>query len=180
MSVKNLSKILVVDIECAGEPYDFITEIGISVLDIKTKEIEVPNDDIFLFPPPKINPDIKYFNYWRNVEYSNILNRYTYLQAVDFLKKEYKSHKYVWASYGEFDKNKFMSTVKEYYNSGDLHYPFDDIKYPNKHINVKTLAALHLGLDREVGMMKTLEMMGIEHKGIHHSGKDDTYNIARI
>jgi inhibitor of KinA sporulation pathway (predicted exonuclease) len=56
------------------------------------------------------------------------------------------------------------------------------IKYPfsPKHINVKTLLAVALNWQREVGMARALQTLEIPLEGTHHRGGDDAWNIAKI
>ena len=54
-------------------------------------------------------------------------------------------------------------------------YPFGP-----SHINVKTLFALKQKLPHELGMDEALQKLGIPLEGVHHRGKDDANNIAKI
>jgi inhibitor of KinA sporulation pathway (predicted exonuclease) len=56
-----------------------------------------------------------------------------------------------------------------------IHHPFGPT-----HINIKNLLALTLGLKREVGLDKGLELLNIPLEGTHHRGVDDAWNIAGI
>jgi len=77
----------------------------------------------------------------------------------------------LWASYGDYDRTMFRSQC----DRRGVEYPFG-----SRHLNVKTLAALIMGLSREVGMAAALNIAGLPLKGNHHSAVDDAWNIANL
>ena len=77
----------------------------------------------------------------------------------------------VWASWGDYDRKMFEKNCDLY----KVPYPFGDT-----HINLKSLFALKRKHDREVGMERALEILGIPLEGTHHRGCDDAKNIAKI
>jgi inhibitor of KinA sporulation pathway (predicted exonuclease) len=98
-------------------------------------------------------------------------NGISFSDACNLLLNEYKSKKYVWASYGNYDKNQFHIQCKREH----IEYPFS-----NDHINVKSLVACKYSLRRDVGMDKVLKLLDMPLIGTHHRGVDDSRNIANI
>jgi inhibitor of KinA sporulation pathway (predicted exonuclease) len=47
-------------------------------------------------------------------------------------------------------------------------------------LNIKELYMRALNRRRAPGMMRMMRLLGLEHRGRHHRGIDDTHNIARI
>lgn len=77
-----------------------------------------------------------------------------------------------WASYGDYDRKMFMRQCEREH----VEYPFGP-----RHINIKTLAMLGLGLNKERGTEEMLKRLGIgEFEGTHHRGGDDAHNVAKI
>jgi inhibitor of KinA sporulation pathway (predicted exonuclease) len=89
--------------------------------------------------------------------------------ACALLQERYASRDRVWASYGDFDRGLFESQCAW---SG-VPYPFS-----RRHLNVKTLFALTLGLRAEVGMSAALDRLGLPLEGTHHRAGDDARTIA--
>ncbi len=48
------------------------------------------------------------------------------------------------------------------------------------HLSFKTLLAVALGLEREIGMRDRLAALGLPLEDTHHSAVDDAWNIAAI
>lgn len=91
--------------------------------------------------------------------------------ACQRLKAQYYTHQRVWASWGDYDRIQFHRDC----DAKGVRYPFG-----RRHINVKTLFALHQRLDKEVGMPKAVELLGMQLEGRHHTGRDDAHNIMRV
>jgi inhibitor of KinA sporulation pathway (predicted exonuclease) len=94
-----------------------------------------------------------------------------YEDALKILRKELRSRDRIFASYGDYDRKMFDRQCKAY----GAPSPFGP-----RHLNVKSLLALTLGLDEEIGMAEALERLGLPLEGTHHRGGDDSRNIARI
>lgn len=91
--------------------------------------------------------------------------------ACRILTDEFMTKNRVWASYGNYDKNRFEEQcIRE-----KIDYPFG-----NDHINTKALFAAVHSLRHQVGMSKALNILGIPLEGTHHRGNDDSRNIAKI
>ena len=87
------------------------------------------------------------------------------------LKKEFASQDRLWASWGDYDRRQFERVCK----SAGVGYPFG-----LTHLNVKTLLAVSMGLDHEVGLDGAYQRLGMTMEGTHHRGDDDAWNIAAI
>lgn len=95
----------------------------------------------------------------------------TYQEAVAYIKKTYQPQDLMWASYGDYDRNQFRKNDELY----GVKNPFSQT-----HQNVKNLFAIKYGLKWEIGMEKALAHLGWPLEGVHHRGKDDSLNIAKI
>lgn len=79
----------------------------------------------------------------------------------------------LWGSYGGYDRNQFQRQCRR----EGLPNPMDRLE----HINLKKIVTTHLGLGKKrPGLRKALEVAGLEHEGLIHSGVDDAHNILRI
>jgi inhibitor of KinA sporulation pathway (predicted exonuclease) len=95
----------------------------------------------------------------------------SFSDACSILANEYDTKMYVWASYGNYDRNQFEIQCER----ENVQYPFS-----YSHINVKILFALVNSLRGQVGMTDALKILNIPLKGTHHRGGDDAQNIAQI
>jgi inhibitor of KinA sporulation pathway (predicted exonuclease) len=91
--------------------------------------------------------------------------------ALDILRKDFRTKNRIWASWGDYDRNQFQQNCTDL----DADYPFG-----SRHLNIKTLFALVFQLNRECGMEEALQQMGKTLEGCHHRGGDDAWNIAAI
>ena len=146
-----------------------IIEIGISEFEISTGNI-LSTESIYVRPE---HSKVSEFCYnltgidQRTLDDSGI----EYWRALLKLEGRYQSRSRIWASYGEYDVRMVDKQCQREY----LKYPFGA-----KHINVKTLFALKYKLQDEIGMASALKMLNIPLEGRHHSGGDDSKNIAKI
>jgi len=168
------TKINVVDIECTcwidepqpeGEVQEII-EIGIAQLDLKTLEIE-KSEGILVRPSvsristsctqlTSITPDM--------VELAP-----PFSDAVTLLEKEWNTHWFFWASYGEFDRTVFERQCENF----NVNYPFGA-----QHINVK--AVIRSVYPKVKGLGSAIKQMNMEFDGRPHRGVDDARNIALL
>jgi inhibitor of KinA sporulation pathway (predicted exonuclease) len=95
----------------------------------------------------------------------------TLANACQRLKKDFSSKDRLWASWGDYDRRQFERVCQ----SAGVGYPFG-----LTHLNVKTLFAVSLGLNHEVGLDGAYEKLGLTMEGTHHRGDDDAWNIADI
>ena len=84
---------------------------------------------------------------------------------------EIEKEAYVLCSWGNYDKNQFISDCK-------LHHL--NSEWTNRHISVKHQYRDIKKLRRPIGMKWALEKEKIQLEGTHHRGIDDARNIAKI
>ena len=169
--------ILVIDVEATcwenlppntfPESRNEIIEIGITRIDIATKDIIDSNSILVRPPTTEIN------------EFCTRLTTLTpemvqsqgvsFLEAIDVLRTTYRSDRNVWASWGDYDRRSFEKNCR--WNS--VNYPF-----VNMHLNVKSLFAAQYGWNG--GLEKCATSLGIPFEGTPHRGVDDSRVIARI
>ncbi len=167
-------QIIVIDIEstCWEEPQtdniNEIIEIGISPIETKTGNIINVKD---ILVKPEYSKVSKFCTELTTLTQNDVDSGISFKNACDILINEYDSKRYVWASYGNYDKNQFEDQCERQ----NIEYPFSEA-----HINVKLLFALKYSLRREVGMTRALKLLGMPLVGTHHRGGDDSRNIANI
>lgn len=178
MSKKNLKKIIVIDLETTcWEPPEYqedqkqdIIEVGLTLLDVKTLEVDGPHS---ILVHPERSTVSKFCTKLTTItpEMVKLENGAYPFHHVLHMLKDYDVKNTTWASYGDFDRKMFERQCREM----DFGYPFGP-----RHINVKSLLALMMGWDNEVGMTKAFELIGETPIGTHHRGGDDAYNIAQL
>lgn len=91
--------------------------------------------------------------------------------ACNILRSKYNSKSIPWASWGDYDREMFITECRR----KDIKYPFS-----STHINIKALYAISRGLVKGSSMSSALHQLGLELEGTHHRGDADAHNIARI
>jgi len=170
-----LDRILVVDIEATcwrghpplGQEREII-EIGLCPLDLKLRQ---PLAKESILVQPTRSQVSAFCTELTTLTQAQVDEGLSFRQACGFLRGQHQSQKRMWASYGEYDRHKFVKQCKAF----NVKYPFSD-----RHLNVKSLVAIVLGLNHEVGMAKALELLKIPLEGTHHRGDDDAFNVAKI
>jgi inhibitor of KinA sporulation pathway (predicted exonuclease) len=170
--------ILVIDVEATcwehlppnltkGEVRNEIIEIGLAVLDIKTKAITEVRSIMVKPPTTTLSPFC--------IQLTTITPELIEKEGIDFkdainiLTKEYRAERNIFASWGDYDRTSFEKNCK--WNGVD--YPFSRM-----HLNVKTLFAAKFGYNG--GQQKCGTDLGITMTGTAHRGVDDAKNIALI
>lgn len=172
---KLLDKILVVDVESTcwkdqpprGQESEII-EIGLCVLDTRTLRVEKSEA---IFVRPEQSTVSEFCTQLTTITPEMAAKGRPFRDACQHLMKTYRSSERLWASYGDYDKKMFERNSR----TKNCRYPFGP-----GHLNVKTLFAVAMNLNREVGMPQALEMLKIPLVGTHHRGEDDAINIAKI
>lgn len=171
----SLDKIVVVDIEAtcwkgkppAGQKKEII-EIGVCTLDLQTGE-RLAKESILVKPTQSTVS--AFCTELTTLTQEQVDEGMNFRDACRILRKKYKAPERTWASYGDYDRAKFLQQSAEF----GIPYPFSD-----RHLNVKTLFAMVHGLKREVGMAKALESRQMVLEGTHHRGADDAWNTAKL
>lgn len=168
--------ILVVDLEATcwrGSPPEGmvseIIEIGIAVVDFKTKEI-LETDSIIVKPQTSTISDFC-------TELTTITQEMidekgvSFEEACKILKSKFKSDRRLWASWGKYD---FEQIHKD--------SVLNKVDYPmgRDHYNLKPLFSVKHGLAKDLGVGGALKHLELEFEGTPHRGVDDAKNIARI
>jgi inhibitor of KinA sporulation pathway (predicted exonuclease) len=170
-------KILVIDVEATcwenlppnkfPETRNEIIEIGVAVLDIKSRALE-ESRSILVKPP---TTEISEFCTRLTTITPKMIHHLgvSFQEAIDILSKEYRASRNIFASWGDYDRRSFEKNCQ--WNR--ISYPF-----ANLHLNVKTLFAAKYGYNG--GQQKCGNDLGITMEGTAHRGIDDAVNIAKI
>ncbi|MCD0447580.1 exonuclease domain-containing protein [Glycomyces sp. A-F 0318] len=94
-----------------------------------------------------------------------------FAEACRLLAAEHRAGARPWASWGEYDRRQFEHQCR----AAGVRYPFG-----RGHTNVKEVFTGALGLRRRPGMAAALDIAGLPLEGRHHSGADDSWNIAAL
>jgi len=172
-------KILVIDIEATcwkdkppnqqlGETQNEIIEIGIAVIDIKAKVLESSRSIMV----KNVRTEISDFCTELTTITQEMIDQHGifFSEACDILKREYKSDRNIFASWGDYDRGAFEKNCRW----NNVPYPFQK----NIHLNVKTLFAAKFGYNG--GQESCARDLGIVMQGTAHRGIDDAVNIAKI
>jgi inhibitor of KinA sporulation pathway (predicted exonuclease) len=145
-----------------------IIEVGIAVVDLKNLVI-TENEGILIKPQ---NSKLSKFCTKLTTLTQEQVDKGIFIQeAYELLKNKYGSKNRTFISWGDYDRSMFERNSRDY----GIKYPFGP-----RHHNLKNAFTLLYGLDRELGVDKALEYLGMELEGTHHRGVDDSRNIAKI
>jgi len=167
-------KLLVVDVEATCDKnkdsiQSEIIEIGYCFLDIKTGEITTPKS---IYVKNEYSPITQFCTELTTItQYQLDTLGISFEEACNKLLDEVNSKQYIICTYGDFDITQFHKDCSR----KNAPYPF-----LRKHINIKTLFALRNKLSKEMGLAKALKYANIEMEGIHHQGRWDAYNTAKL
>ena len=179
---KKIQKINVVDLECTcwdngvmpdgrnQRDHMEIIEIGIVQFDPRTLEIDKKESYLV---KPKDNPELsKYCVDLTGITQEMLNVRGTTLEyAIARMMSEFKTAKYEWMSWGDFDR---QQVEKECSRKG-LQYPFK-----NTHTNFKYWFSLLTNQNVQRNVNGALDFMNMKFEGSPHRGVDDAYNISRL
>lgn len=167
-------KIIVIDIESTcwkqntSKEVNEIIEIGICPIETKSGKALEPKSIIV---KPTYSTVSEFCTNLTTLTQEDVDNGVSFSDACSILVNEYDTKRYVWSSYGNYDRNQFEIQCER----ENVEYPFS-----YSHINVKILFALVNSLRGQVGMTDALKILNIPLKGTHHRGGDDAQNIAQI
>jgi inhibitor of KinA sporulation pathway (predicted exonuclease) len=181
---KKIQKINFVDLECTcwseGKLPDGrnqrdlmeIIEIGIVQLDTKTLDIE-KKESYYIIPTEMgLSAITDYCIELTGITPQKIISEGLALDyALARMMSEYKTAKYEWMSWGDFDR---LQVEKECKRKG-LQYPFN-----NNHTNFKYWFSILTNQNVQRNIENGLKVIGLEFEGSPHSGVDDAYNVARM
>lgn len=89
--------------------------------------------------------------------------------AINYLRKKYRTDRNQWASWGMYDEQAFRRQCTR----ENVPYPFS-----NNYLNVKALFSWVYGAP--CGLGKACRKLGVEFEGTAHRGVDDSRMIAKI
>ncbi len=172
---KRLDQILVIDLESTcweGPPppgqVSEIIEIGVCVVEVASLE-RVEKRSLLIKP---VQSEVSEFcTRLTTLTADHLKEAGSLADATRILKKEFFSQERLWASWGDYDRRQFERVCKEQ----GVSYPFGI-----SHLNVKTLFAVALGSERELGLDEAYARLGLLMEGTHHRGADDAWNIAGV
>lgn len=175
MSKRNLNdELLVVDVEStcwddnSMDRTSEIVEIGIVCLNRTSLEITEKRS---ILVKPEYSEVSDFCTSLTTLTQDMVDQGVAFAEACDILKKDYKSHKRMWASWGDYDRKMFERMSKLH----DVRCPFG-----SRHLNLKTMYGLVMDMDKDPGMPTALNKEHMGLNGTHHRGHDDAENIARI
>ncbi|MFJ5984183.1 exonuclease domain-containing protein [Lentzea sp. NPDC092896] len=170
-----LDEVLVVDVESTcwegtppGGEVSEIIEIGICPVAVATG---VRGERRSVLVRPSRSTVSPFCTQLTTLTAEQVAGGVSFAEACALLRKEFRSDRRVWASYGDYDRKMFERQCADF----GVRYPFGP-----RHVNVKTLFALVHALPREVGMAEAVRLAGQKLDGTHHRGHDDAHNIAGL
>jgi inhibitor of KinA sporulation pathway (predicted exonuclease) len=168
--------ILIIDLEFTcwmGRPpkgmIQEIIEIGVSQIDLRTKEIEKV-ESILIKPEKSVVSS--FCKKLTGISQRDVYNKGISLkEACEHLMAHYISKEIVWGSWGDFDEKQFKRECL----SKVIDYPFSDL-----HIDLQKEFSNLLKTKRLYGLTNALSEFDLEFEGRPHSAKYDSYNTARL
>ena len=171
-----LDKLLVVDLECTcwereqpgnDEKQDII-EIGVCLLNLRTGALEDADGMIVRPRRSQVSPFCEKLT---KISQSMVDHGLEFEVALQCLQDRFQAAQRPWASWGNFDRVCMQAQCRDF----GVAYPFS-----GDHYNLKTLHALHHGLDKAIGLYPAVKRAGLIWEGQHHRGVDDACNTARL
>lgn len=170
-----LDKIIVIDIECtcweknppSGQESEII-EIGVCLLDTRSGERSAK--DTYLIKPTRsqVSP---FCTQLTTLTADMLAGGMSFERALLQMKRKYRTKDRAWASFGDYDRKRFIAQCADF----GLSYPFSPT-----HFNIKTLFSLAHQLLYEVGLEVAMKTLDLPMEGTHHRGVDDAWNAAAV
>ena len=153
----------------AGQPSEII-EIGLVLLNTETGEVVNP---ISVKVKPANSTVSQFCTDLTGLTQKDVDNALSLGQACEYLRKQYNSHRFVWSSYGEWDRYMMEKTVE----SKGIKSPFSGV-----HTNIQALFGWTLPATKkdDLSLQKAVEVAGLQWVGQAHSGVDDAHNAANL
>jgi inhibitor of KinA sporulation pathway (predicted exonuclease) len=142
-----------------------IIEIGLTVVDLVARERLAKHR---ILVRPAVSAVSGFCTELTGLTQSEVDGGVSFADACTTLVAEHDARKRGWASWGDYDRKQFVRQC----GATGVDYPFG-----NRHTNAKAVFA---GEDRQVGMARALEIVGLPLEGRHHRGDDDSWNIAAL
>jgi inhibitor of KinA sporulation pathway (predicted exonuclease) len=174
MSKYKDGKLICVDLESTcwkGPPPEGmvseIIEIGYTIVDYVLNELQESGSIII---KPETSTISQFCNELTGITQEIVDRGITFKEACNTLQRDLTSGGRAWASFGNYDIKMFRDQC---IRTG-IEYPFTP-----QHLNIKTMTKVLLGQEIK-GLGAALSALKMNFEGQRHSGKDDSYNTARI
>ncbi len=167
-------KILVVDLEttCTNEHAEQfqneIIEIGLTVVDLKLLTSE---KSLSLMIKPQRSEVTDFCTKLTGITPDDVKDGLLLPEASEILINEYQTNKYLWGSWGDFDRLIVNRECKQY----KARFPFN-----RQHLNIKGLFGVAEGLDELISLDTAVKMKNQPFQGQHHRGVDDARTTAQL
>ncbi|WP_233163804.1 3'-5' exonuclease, partial [Glycomyces salinus] len=145
-----------------------IIEIGLTVVDLAERK-RLANHRILVRPRRSTVGD--FCTKLTGLTQSEVDTGVDFAEACRLLADEHRADSRPWASWGDYDRRQFERQCQ----ATGTRYPFG-----RRHTNVKLRFTEARELRRKPGMATALEIAGLPLEGRHHSGADDSWNIAAL
>jgi len=146
-----------------------VIEIGACLLDIKTSKIEHEAETLV---KPKFSRIDDYCTEKTGIsQYEAEEKGIPFLEMCAFIKEEFDTSKYAWASYGDFARVLIQRQCSKHH----VWIPFG-----KTYINVKYLFALINHFETQVGLYKALEIANLNFVGDQQMALNEAINSAYL
>ncbi|GAA2286964.1 3'-5' exonuclease [Glycomyces scopariae] len=145
-----------------------IIEIGLTVVDLAVRERTAKHR---ILVRPRRSTVSAFCTELTGLTQAEVDTGIEYADACRLLAAEHRADSRPWASWGDYDRNQFQRQCR----ATGTRYPFG-----SRHTNVKVRFTEARGLGRRPGMDAALQIAGLPLEGRHHSGADDSWNIAAL
>ena len=177
--MKILRKINVIDIEATcwdspeernDQPNETI-EIGITEVDLSNLKTN-RSENIYIIP--RDSTISEFCTKLTGITPGQIAGEgISFHKATSILKTTFRIHNRHWISWGDYDRDQLRRDC----DRNNLVYNKIFFK---RYTNFKTVFAMLYGLPKELGVEAALAHVNLKFVGQLHSGKDDSFNIARL
>lgn len=176
MPTRHTDYIVVIDLECLcwedenlNRSFPEIIEIGACKLNTETLQ---PSDKTSYLIKNKYGSVSKFCTNLTTITQEQLdKDGISFPEVLSRLKQDFQPQTRQWASWGEFDKNRF----KEQCHFFELNYPLSEM-----HRNVKDEFQMMAGLKRGIGVKEACKRLKIDFEGTLHRGDDDAWHISKI
>lgn len=176
MANNKYDEVIVVDLESTCWPtreeqdrnYSEIIDIGVCRLSALTGEI---SDARSIMIKPMFSEVSEFCTQLTGHTQAAVDQGISLMAAIGILKADYGFKNKMWASYGNYDRNKLVDECER----KNIERPL-----PPTHLNISALATLKLRANKRVGLGQACARFGLKFEGRQHSGKDDAVMAARV
>jgi inhibitor of KinA sporulation pathway (predicted exonuclease) len=176
MANNKYDEVVVIDLEATCWPtkeeqrlyYSEIIEVGVCRLNVLTGEVTDPRSIIV---KPFLSEVSEFCTQLTGHTQAGVDQGISLMRAIEILKADYGFKNKMWASYGNYDRNKLVDECER----KNIERPL-----PVTHINISALSTLKLKANKRVGLGNACARFGLKFEGQQHSGRDDAVMAARV